>query len=142
MLVFNCSVLYFQFQFQFQFQFTMSQFCVNSVISKTLLEYIQPPDWTVLIAELECHDFVQVQWKRMKNPYTTETDPKFSKICKILFINTNSVILQEVEISPNSNRFVTYKINFDDWEDIFLGWGDSRKAVYQQLWDDGFLLYL
>ena len=118
------------------------EFCVNSVVAKLLAEYVNPHDWKALIDELNTHTYVRLQWKILKDLNTTETDPKFSQVVRILFVNTDSVVVQSVEMNCGSTRFGTYKIQFEDWDKVFLQWQDGeRRADWESCWRDGCRMY-
>ena len=116
-------------------------FDINAVISKTLLEYVQTPDWSVLKEELEAHTYAQMKWKVVRDPSCTETDPRFSNIKRILFVNETSVIVQDVEMSCGHTRFETHKVYFEDWGKCFISWAEERKQDWDECWVDGCRMY-
>ena len=117
-------------------------FCVNTLISSLLTGYVQGPDWSTLREELENHTYVSLQYKILETPSTTEIDPKFSKIMRILFVNTNSVIVQDVEMEFDCTRYTTHKIFFEDWTKCFTGWEDGRrKSDWDYCWNQGCRMY-
>ena len=117
-------------------------FCVNTVVSNLLTGYVQGPDWSALREELEAHTYVSLQWKILADPSTTETDSKFSNIKRILFVNTDSVIVQDVELTIFCTRFTTHKIYFEDWAKCFTGWDDGeRKWLWDECWANGCRMY-
>ena len=118
-------------------------FCVNAVIAKVVKDYVKPKDWSTLIAELEQHRYGTFKWKLVRDPTCTETDPMFSNIQRILFVNKESVILQSIELSVGKTRFDTNKVMFEDWDKVFLDWQDNtpRTWEWEECWVEGMRMY-
>lgn len=114
--------------------------CIDNVVSNLLLSYINPKDWSPLIEELKKHKFVRLQWKILKNPDTAERDPKFCNTKAILFINTDSVIVQNVQMSVGDTRFKVLKIMFEDWNSVFVNWPNTDGRL-ERFMKDGCLMY-
>ena len=110
------------------------------VVANLLLSYITSR-WTALINTLNEHKYANLQWKILKDRHTTERDPKFSNIKAILFVGEDHVIVQDVELDYDATRFTVYKIMFQDWESVFVEWGDERELDWDRCMEDGYRMY-
>jgi hypothetical protein len=120
----------------------MSQeFCINTVISKTVAAYVALPNYDVLKEDILQHTYGRFKWKLLDDPTCTNEDPKYSNIQRVLFVNEQSVIVQEVEKTYDSTRFNTYKIMLEDWSRVFIAWAERRTADWNDCWDQGFRMY-
>ena len=113
-----------------------------SIVAKIVKECLQGPDFSALKEELRSHEFVRVYWEVLKGVRETPTKPNYTNTKKILFVNERSVIVQDVEKTCGSSRFVTYKIYFEDWKKVFAKWlSDDMKPVMRDCWRRGMYMY-
>ena len=113
----------------------MSSFDIASVVAKYLKEYVQGPDYSKLIAEIREHSYVYSKLQDI------DRSPK-GVPRRILFINQDSVIVQDIEMRFDSTRFDTYKIMFKDWDTTFIKWADEESKYWQdRCWVDGCRMY-
>ena len=87
---------------------------LDNIVSKIVLGYLNPIDWSPLILELNDNKFV-----------TLNTGMK-----AILFVNENHVILQDCQRGWNQTRFCVHKIMYEDWGNVFRRW-----SVYSDIWE-------
>jgi hypothetical protein len=117
------------------------EYCVNTVIAKIVTDYVAPPNYDALKEEIRQHTYGSFQWKLLDDPTCTDEDPKYSNIQRVLFVNEQSVIVQEVEMTFDSTRFNTYKIMLEDWSRVFIAWAEKRTADWDHCWDQGCRMY-
>ena len=120
----------------------MSQeFCINTVISKTVAAYVALPNYDALKDEIRQHTYGRFKWKLVKDPTCTNEDPSFFNTKRILFVNEQSVVIQDVEMSVGVTRFGTYKIMLEDWTRVFIDWSDERTIDWDYCWNQGCRMY-
>ena len=117
------------------------EFCVNSVVAKLLTDYVTPTNYDALKEEIQQHTYGNFQWKLVKDITCQETDPRFSNVKRVIFINEQSVILQDVEMAVYCTRFGTYKVMLKDWEKVFISWADTRTDEWDYCWMEGARMY-
>ena len=116
--------------------------CIDNVVSNLLLGYLNPKDWSPLIEEIKKYKYVQLQWKILKNPNTTERELKYCNTKAILFIHSDHVIVQDVEMSCNCSRFKVHKVLFTDWGSVFVKWlGIEDEPRLDRCMRDGMYMY-
>ena len=114
-------------------------FCVNSIIAKTLESYVQVPDYSDLRDEIENHTFVQL--KRQLTP-----DARgiwHLQRYKILFVTSDTVIVEETELTCGCSRFQVRKIDLSEWDQWFDEYIDEGEGfvVQEMCWADGMRMY-
>ena len=117
------------------------EFCVNTVVAKLLKDYVMPLNYDALKTELNQHTYGRFKWKLVRDITCQEDDPKYWNIKRILFVNEQSVIVQDVEMSVGMTRFETHKIMFRDWNRVFIDWEESRTSAWDNCWNQGCRMY-
>ena len=88
--------------------------CINTVISKILLNYVNPLEYSKLMKDInENHagDFVEL--KQDGSP------PAFYKV---LFTTTDTIIVENLSFKGHMTRFEVRKIDAAQWDDYFVRW--------------------
>ena len=119
------------------------EFCVNSLVAKIIKDYVMG-DFEKLIEEIKFFGpYGRFQCKLVKDINSTETDSKFRSVMKVLFVNQDSVILQDVELSGDCTRFGTYKVLLEDWSKVFQEWedADACDGWLELCWTAGMRMY-
>ena len=99
----------------------MSQFCINSVVSKIVKDYIQAPDYSALREEIGNHAYAHLQ---------REEDKFCPQWYVILFTTSESAIVQEVLLTCGYTRFRVSKIHLSKWAAVFKNWIDVDHECY------------
>ena len=105
-------------------------FDLESVLVKYIRSFLLP-DYTALRTEIEQHTYVRLKYEEedRTNPYLYPY-----LICRIMFVNQESVILEEVFIRPGPHRFKLHNIMLCDWAEKFYRYeGDCHDPD----WEDG-----
>ena len=113
-----------------------------NIIASIVKECLQGPDFSKLKKEILTHEFVSVYWEVIKG-IRIEKRKNYTNTKKILFVTDRSVIVQDVELSCGSSRFVTYQIYLKDWEKVFASWISSSgmKSAMRECWERGIYMY-
>ena len=121
----------------------MKSFSVESVVSKLLLEYVQQPDYSEIKDQVEEYTADGYGFVELKQSLSPDACTKLSKI---LFTTTDSVIVQNLELTVASTRFTVQQILYSDWENWFVKHipfvntpGLFRLCL--DCWTDGFRMY-
>ena len=120
----------------------MSKFDQERLVSNLLLEYVNPPDYSELLYEIESYEFVILRCSLGLHPDTGK--PFLPSWHKVLFTTSNCVIVQECEMTWNRTRFKVRKIDLDEWSDYFVEWmgtDHDRFSDARGCWEDGARMY-
>ena len=121
-----------------------SEFCVNSLIAKVLKDYVEAPDNSVLREELEEKKSGFVVLRQRLIPNDDGTQNNHTRRCKILFANTDSVIIQYVELTVAHTRFVVKNIPYETWPQWFVEFimpGHDDFFIANDHWESGMRMY-
>ena len=120
-------------------------FCVNTVIAKTLHNYIQAPDYSELmenINEIHAEDFVEL---KSDGICPATGNPWLPRYHKVLICTSDTIIVQELGLSRNRTRFRVRMIPAKDWDEFFISWlapGDEDYiSLGLSMWNQGFRMY-
>ena len=124
---------------------TMISLSMDNVVASLLQDYVNPKKWSSLIEELHKHKYVNVYsyinfWFMLKRRGRGGRGVTES-VKAILYINTDSVILQDVEKNWEARRFTTFKVMFEDWDTVFASWSDERQDDWDDCMEEGFNMY-
>ena len=103
-------------------------FSGEDVICKLILEYVNGASHRELIADFNQHTYVEVFWELLSGR-TEPTTQLHTNFKKILFVNTDSVILEDV--NPRglwTGRNEVYKVFFADWDALFVSYVTQEQA--------------
>ena len=106
-------------------------FQLDDVLCKLVLSYVNGANHRRLIRDLNSHQYVAAYWEVLTEKRETPTSLQHTNPKAILFVNTDSVILQDVYLPRELTRHKTYKVYFEDFQKIF-----SHFIIYKELWDD------
>jgi len=108
---------------------TKQEFCVNTVVSKLLTDFVQQRDFSELRETIESHKYAKLKHHVIHN---TGMYPNATTWYKILFTTTDCVIVQDVLLKCGDTRFGVHKIQLsDEWENVFGEWIDENHDRYQ-----------
>ena len=116
-------------------------FCVNTVISSLLRDYAVQPDYSELREQLEGHEYVYL---RTSGVHPDTGKPFLPTWSKILFTTTDTVVVQEVELTWGHTRFQVKGIPLTSWEDEFVEWINEDHHRYSdcvECWEEGMGMY-
>ena len=119
----------------------MSQeFCVNTVVSKLVKDYVQQPDYSAIRDEIDAHTegFCLIR-QRFEEP-----DGPVGKLAKVLFTNSETVIVQDLELTCGHTRYNVRQIALPDWQKWLKEWVDEGGFYYDvcvDCWQDGMRMY-
>ena len=105
-------------------------------LAKIIVETIKP-DYSKLVAEIRKHEFLVT-----KSDPDSQWTPRWHKI---LFVTSDTCVVQEVEKTWNLTRFKTFGIHLSEWERFFGGWIDADHDRYfdcKMCWADGYEMYI
>ena len=123
----------------------MSQeFCVNTVVSKLVKDYVQQPDYSAIRDEIDAHTegFCLIR-QRLEDPDTQVLRP-LGKLAKVLFTNSETVIVQDLELTCGHTRYNVRQIALPDWQKWLKEWVDEGGFYYDvcvDIWQDGMRMY-
>ena len=110
----------------------------DAIVGAIIKGYVQQPDYSNIRDEIEEHKapgFCRV--KRDEN----DRCPGW---CKILFVTSETVIIQEVELTFGQTRFQVRNIPFPEWKGLFVEWIGNLHTRYVDVagcWIDGMCMY-
>ena len=105
-------------------------FQLDDVLCKLVLSYVNGANHRKLIKDLNSHQYVAAYWEVLAKKRETPTSLIHTNPKVILFVNTDSVILQDVYLPMDRSRHKTYKVYFEDFPKIF------SHFIVDELWDD------
>ena len=123
----------------------MSQeFCVNTVVSKLVKDYMQQPDYSAIRDEIDAHTegFCLIR-QTLEDPVAGVCRP-LGKLAKVLFTNSETVIVQDLELTCGHTRFNVRQIALPDWQKWLKEWVDEGGFYYDvcvDIWQDGMRMY-
>jgi hypothetical protein len=97
-------------------------FSVNDVISKVLEWYVQPDHTALrqLIDDRKYAHFAAIHQEQWGGPIT----------CKILFTDSETVVVQWVHLPADSNRFPVEQIRLENFDEALVEWITPDHAHY------------
>ena len=108
----------------------MSNLDLSSIVARYMNVYLEP-DHSALISQLESHTYVKLK---------SDTNDEPSDMCKIMFINKDSVILEELLLNEAEwqTRFKLHKIMFEDWDAKFDRYVTELESISCDVdWEEG-----
>ena len=116
-------------------------FCINSVVSSLLKDFVVQPDYSAKREEIERHDLVVLKRQLTPNARGFIT----THIYKIMFVTSDTVICQEVEKTCNGlGRFDVRKFELSEWDQWFDSWIDEDHVLHRVMndcWTEGMRMY-
>ncbi len=124
------------FQFAIQSAMTTKTFCVNTVVAKILKDYVQCPTFEELRAEIQQQRYANLRYHvLMKTPFA-ETRPDVNQWYAVLYVTSDSVVIQDVLLKCTDTRFAVHVVKLEDWNTVFLGWVDEDHKWYEACHDN------
>lgn len=112
----------------------MDTFCVNAVISMIINEYLRGPDWSGLITKIKNYKYVNLQYRIVEDPETEFTSKAwYGCYYRILFVNQDSIIVENIELEIGDKRYGIYQIFYNDWDKVFISWVDEDTDNIEEL---------
>ena len=65
----------------------------------------------------------------MRTPYA-ETQPDDVMWYAVLYVTTDSVIIQDVLLTGDATRFDVHEVKLADWSNVFVEWIDEEHNRY------------
>ena len=114
-------------------------FCINAVVAKVLKDYVTPPDYSELMRDINenhANDFVVLK-QDGRHPTTGK---RFEPTdYKVLFTTSDTIVVQEVQMSFGRTRFKVRKFHAKEWPDYYEGWVTWSELT--RMWEDGCRYY-
>ena len=110
---------------------------VENLVANLIVEKLQP-DFTALRDEIAKHKFVHMKLN-LDEAFDAPT------WAKVLFTTSESAIVQEVELTFDQTRFVTFNVAFGaEWDKCFVNWIDEDHSRFRDVldcWERGMGMY-
>ena len=106
----------------------MPQFCINAVVGTLLKDYVQQPCHDELLDEIKTHKYVVLRIPSETDFISDGAGYWFA----ILHVTSDSVVVQEVEMTAGETRFIVRIVKCVDWNEVFVGWVDEDH----ERWND------
>ncbi len=118
-------------------------FSIEVCVGQIVKDLITTPDYSALmeyITENHKNDFV-----RLKQEPTEDGVHVLPTYYKVLFTNSVSIIVEELEMSYGCTRFEIRQIYAGKWNEMFVSWLTPEDDQYEWLgrssWRDGMNMY-
>ena len=119
------------------FQSDEMEFNLEAVVGTIIKGYVQVPDYSAIRDEVEAHKdpgFCRVRGE--------ENNRRSSCWYKVLFVTSESVIIQDVELDSGKTRFGVRNIALSEWKELLVEWIGKDHYEYEdavEMWNDGYL---
>ena len=110
-----------------------ASFCVNALIGEILQGYVQQPDYSELREEIQKHEYATLRLPQDE--------------CKwfvLLYVTSDTVVIQEAELTFDQTRFKVHIVNLAEWNGVFCKWLDEDDERYFDVdacYRDGMRMY-
>ena len=116
----------------------------ETIVAKIVTDYVLPPDYTNLMRDINdnhSEDFVKL---KSDGICPATGNPWLPTYYKVLFTTSDTIIVQQIQMSYDLTRFRVRKFHASEWSDYFVSWlshGDEAYNDYKELWDLGAAFY-
>jgi hypothetical protein len=108
------------------------------LVSNLLETYVQTPDWSAKRTEIRSHKFVSLRRSG------TIWYPLCTIWYKVLFTTSDTVVVQQVELTGGETRFQVEGIPLAEWDARVEEWIDEDNVRYEDVrsaWAEGMGMY-
>jgi hypothetical protein len=110
------------------------------LVSNLLETYLAPPDWTEKRTEIRSHKFVSLR----RDGVNDRNEPLCTTWYKVLFTTSDTVVVQQAELTGGETRFQVEGIPLAEWDARVEEWIDEDHDRYEDVrsaWAEGMGMY-